>query len=204
MSRAVPERARGLAAELERRFARDAELATELSDAQRRLQHANDRLWSGLDPDGIAAIYGEHPAAAEAAAAHNRSEVLDAPVPLRAVQQVHWSIHRAFTSYQSAAERRRHLAAEIGELASDLITTLLGAGWSEHDAREARVDDLAIARTCAGQSPVGPMDAGRAEARVAHTLVRDSRRAACEPRRASRAAHAAGRAKVGRPSPLSS
>lgn len=38
MSRAVPEQARGLAAALEVRFARDAELATELADAQRRLQ----------------------------------------------------------------------------------------------------------------------------------------------------------------------
>ena len=37
MSRAVPEQARGLAAALEVRFARDAELATELADAQRRL-----------------------------------------------------------------------------------------------------------------------------------------------------------------------
>ena len=43
MSRAVPEQARGLAAALEVRFARDAELATELADAQRRLQRANDR-----------------------------------------------------------------------------------------------------------------------------------------------------------------
>jgi len=58
MSRAVPEQARGLAAALEVRFARDAELATELADAQRRLQRANDRLWSGLHPDGIAMIYG--------------------------------------------------------------------------------------------------------------------------------------------------
>ncbi len=153
MSRAVPEQARRLAAELDLQFAHDAELATELADAQRRLQHANDRLWSGLHPDGIAMIYGEHPAVVEVATAHNRSEVLDAPDPLRAVQQVHWSIHKAFTSYQSAAERRRQLAAEIGELAGDLITTLLGAGWSEHDAREACVHDLAITRTCARQSP---------------------------------------------------
>jgi len=153
MSRAVPEQARRLAAELDLRLAHDAELATELNDAQRRLQLANDRLWSGLHPDGIAAIYGEHPAAVEVATAHNRSQVLDSPDPLRAVQQVHWTIHRAFISYQDAAERRRQLAAEIGELAGDLIATLLGAGWSEHDARAACVDDLAVSRTCARQSP---------------------------------------------------
>jgi hypothetical protein len=153
MSCAIPDRARQLAAELERRFARDAELATQLNDAQRRLRDANDRLWSGLHPDGIATIYGEHPAAVEAAAAHNRAQVLDAPNPLRAVQQVHWSIHEAFTSYQSAAERRRQLAAETGELAGDLIRTLLGAGWSEQDAREAGVHNLAVTRTGARQSP---------------------------------------------------
>ena len=153
MSRAIPERARQLAAELERRFTRDAELATQLNDAQRRLQDGNDRLWSGLHPDGIATIYGEHPAAVEAATAHNRAQVLDAPDPVSAVQHVHWSIHKAFTSYQAAAERRRQLAAEIGELAGGLIRTLVGAGWSEQDAREARVHDLAITGTCARQSP---------------------------------------------------
>jgi hypothetical protein len=40
-------------------------------------------------------------------------------------------------------ERARRLAAEIGELAGELITTLVAAGWSEHDARETRVHDLA-------------------------------------------------------------
>jgi len=138
MSRAVPEQARRLAAELDLQFAHDAELA----DAQRRLQHANDRLWSGLHPDGIAMIDGEHPAVVEAATARNRSEVLDAPDPVRAVEQVHWSIHKAFTSYQGAAERRRQLAAEIGELAGDLITTLLGEGWSQQDARVANIRSL--------------------------------------------------------------
>jgi len=138
MRRATPERARQLAAELERRFERDAELA----DAQRRLRDANDRLWSGLHPDGIAAIYGEHPAAVEAATAHSRSQALDSPDALRAVQQVHWSIHKAFISYQSGAERRRQGAAETGELASELMTTLVGAGWSPKDARDANIRSL--------------------------------------------------------------
>jgi len=56
-------------------------------------------------------------------------------------------------TYQRAAERRRQLAAEIGELTGDFITTLLGAKRSERDAREASVHDLAITRTCARQSP---------------------------------------------------
>ncbi len=142
MSRAIPERARQLAAELERRFARDAELATQLNDAQRRLRDANDRLWSGLHPDGIAAIYGEHPAAIESAAAHNRSETLDARDPLREAQRAHRTIHHALIAYQNAAERRRQLAAEVGELVGELIASLVAAGWSEHDARAANIPNL--------------------------------------------------------------
>jgi hypothetical protein len=156
MSRAVPEQARRLAAELDLRFARDAELATELNEAQRRVQRANDRLWSGLHPDGIAVIYGEHPAAVEVAIALNHSQVLDSPDPLRAVQQVHWTIHKAFISYQDAAERRRQLAAETGELAGELMTTLVAAGWSEQDARQANVRNLSANPSVAhGRLPEG-------------------------------------------------
>jgi hypothetical protein len=142
MSRAVPEQARQLAAELDLRFERDAELATELNDAQRGVQRASDRLWSGLHPHGIAMIYGEQPAAVQVAVAGNRSQVLDSPDPLRAVQQVHWTIHKAFISYQDAAERRRQLPAETDELAGELITTLVGAGWSQQDARDANIRSL--------------------------------------------------------------
>jgi hypothetical protein len=95
MSRAVPEVARDLAALLEQRFGQDAQLAKRLADAQEQLARANDRLWWGLHPDGPAAVYGEHPAAVEVAFAKNRSEVLGAPDPLVAAQQVHWRIHRA-------------------------------------------------------------------------------------------------------------
>jgi hypothetical protein len=145
MSRAVPEQARRLAAELDLRFAHDAELATELNDAQRRLQRANDRLWSGLHPAGMAVVYSEHPAAFEAASGSNRCEILGAADPLREAQDVHWTIHRAFVRYQTAAERRRQLAAEIGELAGELIATLVAAGWSEQEAREVKVFNLANA-----------------------------------------------------------
>ena len=153
MSRPTPGRARQLAAELERRFAQDADLARKLNDAHQSLQRANNRLWCGLHPDAIAAVYDEHPAAVNVAFAENRSHVLGAPDPPQAIQQTHWQIHKAHCDYQQAAERRRQLAAEIGELTGDLITTLLGAGWSERDAREASVHDLAITRTCARQSP---------------------------------------------------
>jgi hypothetical protein len=142
VSRAVPEQVRGLAAKLELRFVCDAELATQLNDAQRRLRDANDRLWSGVHPDGIVAIYGEPPAAIEGAAAHSRSEVLDARDPLREVQRAHWTIHHALIAYQDAAERRRQLAAEVGELVGEVIASLVAAGWCEHDAREANIPNL--------------------------------------------------------------
>ena len=87
-------------------------------------------------------IYGEHPAAVEVATAHNRSHILEAPDPLREAQHAHRTIHRAFVAYQNAAERRRQLAAEIGELAGELMTTLVGAGWSQQDARDANIRSL--------------------------------------------------------------
>jgi hypothetical protein len=143
MSRAVSEVARDLAARLEQRFGQDAELAKRMADAQEQLARANDRLWWGLHPEGLAAIYGEHPAAVEVAFAENRSEVLGAPDPLVAAQQVHWRIDRAFIDCQAAAEERRQLAADIGEVIRRFIDALVAAGWSEEHARNANVHELA-------------------------------------------------------------
>jgi hypothetical protein len=149
VSRSVPDRARTLAAELALRFAQDAQLATRLNEAHQRLRRANERLWWGVHPDGMAAVYGEHPAAVEAAVRENQSQALGARDPLEAVQQAHWQIHRAHCDYQAVAERRRELAGLIGELSHDFIATLVAAGWSEQDAREANVDRLA--NTMAGE-----------------------------------------------------
>lgn len=143
MSRAVSEVARELAARLEQRFGQDAQLAKRLNDAQQQLARANDRLWWGLHPDGLAAVYGEHPAAVKVTFAENRSEVLGAPDPLVAAQQVHWRIHRAFIDYQAAAEERRQLAADIGEVIRHFVDALVAAGWSEDQARNANVHELA-------------------------------------------------------------
>jgi hypothetical protein len=125
------------------RFASDAELASRLGDAQRRLRDANDHLLSGLHPDGIAAIYGDDGAAIGGAAASSRSEILDATDPLQEAQRAHRAIHHALIAYQNAAERRRQLAAEVGELNGELIATLVAAGWSAHDASTADVRRLA-------------------------------------------------------------
>jgi hypothetical protein len=143
MSPTIPDRARRLAGELELKFAADAAFATELNNGQCRLRRANDRLWPGLHPDGMAVLYGECPAAVGVLVANDRSEVLSAADPLRQAQEVHWTIHQVFLDYQTAAERRRHVAAEVGELAGELIATLVAAGWSEQDARAANVHKLA-------------------------------------------------------------
>jgi hypothetical protein len=145
MDGAISDTARQLAAQLEHRFAQDAELAQRLCDAQERLAQANDQLWWGIHPDGLAALYAKHPAAIDVAFAENRSEVLGAPDPLAAVQQVHWSIHRAFIAYQTAADARRALAADTGETIREFVDALIAAGWTEQQARIADVHQLAHA-----------------------------------------------------------
>ncbi len=140
----MPAIAQKLAPELDALFAQDAALARRLNEAQQRLQGANDRRWWGLHPDGLATVYGEHPAAVEVAFAEHCSEVLGERDPLAAAQQVGWRIHRAFIDYQTAAEERRQLAADIGELVRQFVDSLIAAGWSEEQARNANVHELAM------------------------------------------------------------
>jgi len=61
------------------------------------------------------------------------------------LQEVHWAIHRAFSEHQRVGEDRRHLAAEIGELIAAFVAELVAAGWSEDEARQADVHQLATA-----------------------------------------------------------
>jgi hypothetical protein len=49
------------------------------------------------------------------------------------------AIHRAFAQYQSVAERRRQLGADVGEAAVRLIDAMQEAGFSEQQARQADV-----------------------------------------------------------------
>jgi hypothetical protein len=139
------EPARQLAAELERLFAGDAEIAKRLNDAHGRLTAANERLWSGLHPDGLSAVYGSHPQFETLkleAALNSRSDVLESADALGQLQDVHWQIHRAHADYQEAAEDRRQLAAEIGEVIRAFVDELVDAGWSEDEARNANVREL--------------------------------------------------------------
>jgi len=64
---------------------------------------------------------------------------------LGGLQEAHWTIHRAFCEYQQLAEDRRHLAAEIGELIAAFVAELVAAGWTEQEARQADVHQLAAA-----------------------------------------------------------
>jgi hypothetical protein len=154
----VPARARELASSLAALFERDSQIVKRLNDAQTRLQDANLRLWSGLHPDALALLYDDTHAAAIAADGGIRSEInavmigqlhdgagdreLETAV-LKVVQEIHWTIHRAFLDYQDAAEQRRQLAFDVGELGQQLTEALTAAGWSEHAARNANVNDLA-------------------------------------------------------------
>jgi hypothetical protein len=146
MSHVISQVACELAAELDGRFGQDSEQAKRLAGAQHRLQHANDRLWSGLHPDGLISVYGEDPAEFQLASAEERSEVLGAQDPLQAARQAHWQIHSAFIDYQTAAEERRQLAADTGEMIRRFVDELVVGGWSEQQARNANVRELAGSR----------------------------------------------------------
>ena len=145
-ARAVPVRARELAARLSALFDDDSRIAVRQADAQRRLRDANDRLWSGLAPDALGLIYD-----GAAPAGHSHIVKLAEAGPashttlLCALQETHWTIRRAFCAYQSACEERRHHAAEVGETIRQFLDALVAAGWTEKDARNANVHDLATA-----------------------------------------------------------
>jgi len=149
--RAVPVHARQLAAQLSALFDRDVEIVKRLNDAHHRLQHASERLWSGLAPDAFgltndntaAPAIGQSPTAAliRDGGPTATSHVLEA------LKQAHSQIHRGFCQYQSTSEERRQLAFDVGELSQQLTQALCAAGWSADQARNANVHQLAGATT---------------------------------------------------------
>jgi hypothetical protein len=141
-----PARARELAARLSALFCRDVEIVERLNDAQRRLRDANERLWSGLSPDAFGVVYdGAAPVGEGQAAALGAGGPGSRAGLLAALQQIHWTIHRAFHAYQGACEERRQLAVEVGEVAEQLTEVLCAVGWSAADARTVDVHELARA-----------------------------------------------------------
>ncbi len=166
MTREVSVRAATLASRLASLFVSDSEIVVRLSDAQRRLLSANDRLWSGLGPDVLGLVYGDARQVAvrggsaiavsliDALRAGDGPRELEAAV-LAALARAHWTIHSAFCEYQSACEERRQLAVDVGELSGQLIEELCAAGWSEQAARRADVNELA------GAAALGDWRGGR-------------------------------------------
>jgi len=151
----VPVRARELAVQLGVLFESDRELAGRLNEAQHRLQRANSRLWSGLHPDALALLYENTDRLAirqgasvivgliiDAIRSGGDEEDVETAV-LPALQQAHWTIHRAFVEYQSVCEERRQLAATVGEVAQQLTEALTAAGWTREAAQNADVRRLA-------------------------------------------------------------
>jgi hypothetical protein len=141
---AVSARARELAARLSALFLADQAVAVRQADAQRRLTDANDRLCSGLTPSALGLIYD----GAAPAGQGRIAKLIDAgpgsqTTLLGALQETHWQVHRAFCEYQSACEERRQLAADVGETIRQFLDALISAGWSEDQARNANVHELA-------------------------------------------------------------
>ena len=155
MTADVPEAAHRLAAELADAFETDRGLAERLKAAQHRLRAANGRLWSGLHPDALGLVYDDGAAVGQGSSAVAEGIVdavrsggsaaeIEAAV-LGELQEAHWTIHRVFSEHQQLAEDRRHLAAEIGELIAQFVCELVAAGWTEQEARQADVHQLAAA-----------------------------------------------------------
>ena len=149
--RAVPGRARELAARLSVLFERDVEIVERLNDAQRHLRDANERLWWGLSADALGLVYDGRAIAGTSEVAALVRDVRNAGGPdpdssvLGGLLRIHWAIHGAFHAYQGAGEERRQLAVEVGELAWQLTEVLCAAGWSADDAQEVDVHELARA-----------------------------------------------------------
>jgi hypothetical protein len=142
----VSARARELAARLSTLFDADRRIAMRLSDAQRCLRNANDRLWSGVDRDAFGLIYDAATPAGHSQLAELITSNVAAGEPgavLGALQDIHSQIHHAFCEYQSAGEEHRQLAVQVGELAAGLTDALCAVGWTEQAARSANVDQLA-------------------------------------------------------------
>ena len=157
--RLVPGPARVLAGRLSALFERDVEIVERLNDAHRRLRAANERLWCGLAADAFGLVYDDAAPAGQSQIAGLMAGVsaaggrdTDTEV-LAVLQQIHWTIHRAFHTYQGACEERRQLAVEVGELSQQLSEVLSAAGWSREEALGADVHELArAARRVSGRS----------------------------------------------------
>lgn len=123
----------GLAEALAVLFERDRGLAAALNLAQERLLTTSDLLRVDLSPEALASLLGP------AAPARALSAVLDGGWTVAAREAVADSIRSAFVDYQSAADKRCLLAADVGEATVRLVDAMAACGFSETQARNADV-----------------------------------------------------------------
>ncbi len=157
MTSVVPEAARQLAARLVDAFETDRGARRAAERLPGPAAGANGQLWTGLHPDALGLLYDDTAAVGvyegSSVITGRMIDALHADLPasdveaavLPGLQEAHWAIHRAFSDYQAVSEDHRHLAGEIGELIAGLVAELVGAGWSETEARDADVHQLAAA-----------------------------------------------------------
>jgi hypothetical protein len=139
----APDRARQLAAALELRFAQDAELAA--SSTTRTSAFSTPTLGFGANctptawPPSTASIpppsMPQPPRTAPRFSAHRTR--------YRPSQHVQWQIHQAPCDHLRVAERRRRVAAGIGEDQLQLPRPPGRAGWSEQAPHNANSHELA-------------------------------------------------------------
>jgi hypothetical protein len=74
--------------------------------------------------------------------AHANEQLHAGPIP-DAPQQIRSQIHHASSAYQAAAEQRRQLAVDVGEISQQLADALCAAGWNAQQGRQTNVHQLA-------------------------------------------------------------
>lgn len=117
----------GVLAELfDRDRDRDRELAVSLNRALRRLSVANERL-TVVMPVGAVLCALAGPTSADFGLT-GRPAVLEAESPVAALGEAADAIRGAMFDYQSIAEERRQLAADIGEATIRLVDALTAIG----------------------------------------------------------------------------
>lgn len=122
---------RDLAEALAALFVADRQLAAELNAAQRRLLDANDLLRLdllrlGVSPDALRTRLG-------------LGSVNERGGWGAVLESIADTIRRALCDYQSAAEQRRKIGADVGEATARLIDAMAACGFSEAQTRGADV-----------------------------------------------------------------
>jgi hypothetical protein len=88
--------------------------------------------------------------------AHANQQLAEPTPDPRGLPSLHRHIHQAFCAYQNAAEQRRQLAVDVGEIAHQLTDAPTAAGWTAQQARRANVHQLADRARASGADRAAP------------------------------------------------